>query len=287
MKPNLFLIAAPRAGSTQLSQWLASHADIGLPKIKEPNHFSAHEFDPDYVARSHLNDVDPARFIARGQPIAMQFAVFREPAHYAALFAPLTQRYRLDASTSYLACPQAPALIRTACPDAKLIILTRDPLQRALSHYHLARRTGRTRASLASELRAEQEETLPLAGRYLLRPSRQAEAVARYQQTFHENRICLLRFEDMIAAPQKALTHIARWLDIDPTGFDLTQTARNASAAPRLPALNAALHRCGLKTALRAALPRSVKHHLKPLWFGASLPKVPASEVAALREALQ
>ncbi len=287
MSPNLFLIAAPRAGSTQLSHWLASHPDIGLPKIKEPNHFSAHEFDPNYVARTHLNDVDPATFIARGQPKAMQFAVFRDPEHYAALFAPLTQRYRLDASTSYLACPEAPALIQASCPQAKLIILTRDPLKRALSHYHLARRTGRTRASLASELRAEQESATPLAARYLIRPSRQAEAVARYQKTFHENQICLMRFEEMIATPQDSLIQIAQWLDINPSSFDLTRTARNASAAPRLPALNAALHRSGLKTALRAALPRSVKHRLKPLWFGAPLADVPPSEVAALREALQ
>ncbi|MEL7213491.1 MAG: sulfotransferase [Pseudomonadota bacterium] len=287
MNPNLFLIAAPRAGSTQLSHWLASHPDIGLPKIKEPNHFSAHEFDPDDVARTHLNDVDPARFIARGQPRPMQFAIFRDPEHYTALFAPLTQRYRLDASTSYLACPEAPARIKAACPDARFIILTRDPLQRALSHYHLACRTGRTRASLLSELQAEQTGEVPLAARYLLRPSKQDEAVARFQKTFHEKRICLLRFEDMIVAPQEAVTKIAQWLKIDPTGFDLTQTARNASTAPRLPALNAALHHSGLKTALREALPQSVKRGLKPLWFGARLPKVPPAEIAALREALQ
>ena len=287
MTPNLFLIAAPRAGATQLSHWLASHASIGLPRIKEPNHFSAHEFDPEDVRRTHLNDVDPTDFLAKGQPVAMQFAIFRDPAQYAALYAPLTQQYRLDASTSYLACPEAPALIHTACPTAKVILLTRDPEERALSHYHLARRTGRTTAPLHAELSDELNGRVPLSARYLLRPSRQADAVLRYTETFPENQICLLRFEDMIADPQGALCKIAQLLEIDPDGFDLSAQARNASTAPRLPALNAALYRTGLKTALRAALPHGVKQRLKPLWFGAPLATIPNADTAALREALR
>ena len=37
--PNLFLIAAPRAGSTQLAYWMDSHPDISLSRVKEPNYF--------------------------------------------------------------------------------------------------------------------------------------------------------------------------------------------------------------------------------------------------------
>ena len=286
MTPNLFLIAAPRAGSTQLSRWLDSHTDISLPKIKEPNHFSAHEFDPVEVRKSYLNDVDPARFIARDQPVTMQFAVFRDPVHYEALFAPLKTRYRLDASTSYLSCPEAPALIHTAHPDARLIMLTRDPLNRALSHYHLARRTGRTRAPLAAELANEVAARTPLSARYLLRPSRQNEAVACYRAVFPQSQLLELTFEQMIADPTATLERIAAWLRINPKGFDLTTLARNESAAPRLPVLNAALHKSGLKTALRAALPHGFKQRLKPLWFGAPLPEIPQSDIAALQKAL-
>lgn len=287
MSPNLFLIAAPRAGSTQLSHWLATHPEIGLPRIKEPNHFSAHEFDPDYVRRSHLNDVDPARFIAQNQPVSMQFAVFRAAEHYQALFAPLTQRYRLDASTSYLSCPEAPFLIHRAHPEARVILLTRDPVSRALSHYHLARRTGRTRKPLADELADEIAARVPLAACYLLRPSRQSEGCARVREVFPADQIFEMQFEEMIKDPTAALEALADWLSIDPSGFDISKEARNASAAPRLPRLNAALHRWGLKTALRAALPHPLKQWLKPLWFGARLPAIPAADIAALEEALR
>ena len=61
--PNLFLIAAPRAGSTQLAYWMDSHPDISLSRVKEPNYFSAHEFKPDYVRSSHLNDVNPTQYV--------------------------------------------------------------------------------------------------------------------------------------------------------------------------------------------------------------------------------
>lgn len=154
--PSLFLMAAPRAGSTQLARWLSSHPDIALTPVKEPTHFAAHDFPEAYVRATHLNDVDPARY-RPGR--TAQFAVFRDRADYLRLFDGLTERWRCDASTSYLACPEAPAAIRAACPAARVITLTRAPLDRALSHYGLAWRTGRTRLPLGAELDAE------LAGR--------------------------------------------------------------------------------------------------------------------------
>lgn len=287
MTANLFLVSAPRAGSTQLAHWLGSHPDIALPRIKEPNHFSAHEFDPAEVQRRHLNDVDPAQFIAQGQPRSMQFAVFRQPAHYAALFEHLPQRYRLDASTSYLSCPEAPTRIHKACPGARIILLTRDPLNRAVSHYHLARRTGRTQRPLGAELRDELEGRTPLFARYLVRPSRQSEGCARFRKVFAPSNVLSLRFEEMIASPDETLKRLSDWLSIPAEGFDLARTARNASAAPRFAWLNTQLHHSGLKTLLRSTLPQGVKRRLKPIWFSSTVPTLPEADLAALRAALQ
>ena len=157
MGPNLFLLSAPRAGSTQLARWLGSHSDITLSAVKEPNFFSAHEFPPEIVGATHLNDIDPGEFARGPQNRPRQFAVFRRAEDYAALFDRMTTRWRIDASTSYLACPEAPAAIRAFAPRARLIFLTRDPVERALSHYRLARRTGRTMDSLGQVLRQRDE----------------------------------------------------------------------------------------------------------------------------------
>ena len=197
MGPNLFLLSAPRAGSTQLARWLGSHSDITLSAVKEPNFFSAHEFPPEIVGATHLNDIDPGEFARGPQNRPRQFAVFRRAEDYAALFDRMTTRWRIDASTSYLACPEAPAAIRAFAPRARLIFLTRDPVERALSHYRLARRTGRTMDSLGQVLRHETNGDLAIAEQYLLRPSAQVNGIARFQRLFPPNQCLKLEFASL------------------------------------------------------------------------------------------
>jgi hypothetical protein len=284
--PNLFLIAAPRAGSTQLARWLDSHPDIALAPIKEPNHFSAHEFPCDYVARHHLDDVNPARYVRSLRRRPAQFAIFRDAGHYRALFAPLTARWRCDASTTYLACPEAPAAILSACgPGARAITLTRDPVARAISHYRLALRTGRWRASLRAAIERELSPLCPLPERFVLRPSRQAEGVTRVAAVFGPERHLALTFEEMTRDPAATLARVAAFLDVDPAGFDLSREGRNASRAPRWPALNAWAQATGLKTALRRALPPRAKRALGRIYFRDFPPPLPSREEIALLEA--
>lgn len=280
--PNLFLIAAPRAGSTQLARWLDSHPDISLSGVKEPNHFSAHEFPPDYVRQTHLNDVPPVGPPAR----PAQFAIFRDRTAYQRLFAPLTIRWRLDASTTYLACPEAPAAIRKACPDARIILLTRDPLERALSHYRLALRTGRTRASLAQEIEAELSGKRPIAAHYLLRPSRQSDGVARVRASFPPDHILHLTFAELTRTPKAALSRIAAFLDVSDQ-FDMAINARNASAQPRFPFLNTLFLNTGAKTFVRRVLPTAWRPFARQLWFRDRKGDIPVAEIDSLRAALE
>lgn len=286
MTPNLFLAAAPRSGSTQLSAWLSSHPDVDLPAIKEPNYFSRHEFPPEYVARHHLNDVDPARYAAQRSAKVMQFAIFRERAHYEYLFQGLEARWRMDASTTYLHCPEAAQSIRDYAPDAKVILLTRDPVARALSHYRLAVRTGRTTRALREEIETEASGETPLPGRFLLRQSRYGEAVSRYQSVFGPDNLLEIRFEDMVADVEATLQRVAAFLDIDPGRFDTAVESQNAGDAPRFRALNAFLMRSGIKTHLRQLLPVRLKRRLKSVYFKRNTETFSEADKALLRRHL-
>lgn len=287
MPPNLFLLAAPRSGSTQLSAWLASHVDVALPPIKEPNHYSQHEFPQNYVDQNHLNDVDPAKYVASASQKQMQFAIFRDPDHYAYLFENLRAKWRMDASTTYLHCPEAPKAIHAAAPEAKVIILTRDPVSRALSHYRLAVRTGRTTRTLREELEAERSGDTPLAGRFLLRPSLHDAALARCRRVFPDGSRLEIKFEDMIADIEGTLDQIADFLGIDTAGFDIRVDSQNAGDAPRFKALNAWLLRSGIKTSLRRLLPISIKQKLKAIYFKPNTDTVDNSDLELLRDYLK
>ena len=287
MKPNLFLISAPRAGSTQLAHWLGSHEDIGLSAVKEPNFFSQHEFPPEYVAATHLNDVDPTIFAQGRQRPRRQFAVFRSQSDYECLFRRMKSPWRMEASTSYLSCPDAPEKIHSYAPDAHLIFLTRDPVERALSHYRLARRSGRTSERLAQVLSREISGELPVAERYLLRPSLQVQCIERFKSLFKPKQCFSIDFETLMSAPSAALNQIAQWLQIDQDGFNLDANARNASQAPRFERLNHAMQQSGVKCRLRQILPLWAKSAIRPIWFtDAAKIEISPEEKTALRAAL-
>lgn len=262
---NLFLVAAPRSGSTQLSAWLESHPDISSSPIKEPNYFSSHEFSEDYVKAHQLNDVDPVEYAARGKRHPMQFAVFRSPEDYGYLFEDMDTRWRLDASTTYLHCPEAAELIRAAVPDARVIILLRDPVARARSHYLLQHRIGRMVPGIARQLELEQSGQLEIPGHFLLRPSEVAAPVARYTSAFGEAALVIFA-EEMFENPQAQLQRISAFLGLENT-FDISVDAANSTALPRFHRLNALLHRSGLLLLLRRLVPKPLKQRLSRIYY--------------------
>lgn len=89
-----------------LAARLSTHPDIDAPSVKEPNYFSRH--------------------YAEGPKWYDDFFPARSPG-----------RYRLDASVSYTypQHPEALARIAADAPDASIVYVVREPVQRAVSHY--------------------------------------------------------------------------------------------------------------------------------------------------------
>ena len=121
--PNLFLVGATKAGTTTLHQLLSRHAEIYMSTIKEPNFFTGVVGD--------LLGLMP---------------VVRDAVEYQGLFASaVAQRWRGESSTSYLWDQGAADRIRDRCPDARILVLLRDPVDRAYSHFLMEVREGRDR----------------------------------------------------------------------------------------------------------------------------------------------
>lgn len=283
-RANLFFCAAPRSGSTQLAAWLDTHPEITLSSIKEPNFFSSQDFDPGYVKRVHLSDVDPEIYVARGSTRQEQFAVFRDQAHYDYLFETMTTPWRLDASTSYLQSKGAPARIKEYNSDAVIVILTRHPVERALSAYRLARQTGRTRRTLAEQIAFERSDEVAEAQGFLLRHSRYRAAEANLRAVFKAQNVITVRFEDMVGDPGSALRPIAARLEIDVTLFDTDVKKQNAGDTPRFPAFTVWATETGLKSAVRGAISPENRQRLRAVLFRKS--RSDTIDLSAERDAL-
>ena len=115
-----FLIGGvQKAGTSALAHYLAAHPRLQLPTDKEAHVFDATDFDDDWT---------PVQVDQR----------------YATLFdrSPGDGVLQGDATPFYLVHPRVVARIARYNPNMRWIVLLRDPVERALSHFHMERQRG-------------------------------------------------------------------------------------------------------------------------------------------------
>jgi hypothetical protein len=119
--PDFFVAGAPKAGSTALHAALARHPSLFMSAVKEPKFFLTHGPPPDKGGP--------------GDARTYREHVWRR-ADYEALFAPATAgQLRGESTPFYLYDRAAQARIKALLPDAKLIAILRDPIERAHSNW--------------------------------------------------------------------------------------------------------------------------------------------------------
>jgi hypothetical protein len=203
--PDFLVIGAAKAGTSAFFDALCSDPRVFQPPVKEPLYFAlggvAPSFEPsDYGA------------IVRHQ-------ARWEAGDYEALFAGAGDRLRGEASTIYLYSPTAPAAIAEQAPEAKLIAVLRDPVERARSAFAHLRRDGfepldDLRAALDAEDLRVKCGYAPLW--HYRRGGMYGEQLERYLERFDRDRILLIRYEELAARPQEAVSGALRFLGLDP-----------------------------------------------------------------------
>lgn len=187
--PNLVIIGAMKSGTTSLHTYLDQHPSIAMSAIKEIDFFIGSRY-------------------------------LRGPEWYAAHFDP-TAPVRGESSTSYTKYPQRPGVperMAECIPDARLVYLVRDPIERAVSHYVHARNRRRERRSLSEALR-------PTATNTYLDPSRYAMQLERYRAWFPSDQILVVESEAFRDEPRATLAAICTFLAVPPFDFDTSARA--------------------------------------------------------------
>lgn len=199
--PNFFIVGAPRCGTSSMFYYLSEHPDIHMPPParKEPHHFC-----PDIEHRGAVRDADAYR------------ELFAEAGPARAVG---------EASVFYLYSEQAPELIHRHNPDARIIILLRDPVDFMFSLHKLNTLVNGETENFEQALALEADR---LEGRHLpedrfITPSlhyrrlaRFAPHVRRYQEAFGHDRVKVVFLEDMKADIAGVYRQLLEFLDVDP-----------------------------------------------------------------------
>jgi hypothetical protein len=239
--PSFFIVGAPGCGTTFMHEHLRAHPDIFMPEVKEPSYFCT---DLDYGTS------------ADGRIFT------RDLETYLALFQ-LVRKGQIagEASPFYLYSTAAAGRIASFRPDARIIIMLRDPAD--MIRYLHARRyfvgsedIERFEDALAAEDARQRGERLPadvwnVKGLFYREVGRYAEQVERYLITFPREQIKIIIFEEFRRDPVGTYRDVLRFL-----GVDTDQVLRPTQVNPSLGARNRRLHRFLLTPSLRKGFRR-------------------------------
>lgn len=209
--PDFVIAGAPRCGTTSLWTWLESRDDVCLASLKEPRFFTAE-----------------VGFLEDGATDAQPWSGSwgRGWDWYESLYSDCTSGLRGEGSTAYFYAPDAAERMRAHAPNARIVILLRDPAERMASHYHLERRS--IDGLPASFDEAVREGHPRLAHHRLV--SKYALHIARFQSHFPSDQLHLVLFDDLQSDPDGVTTGILDFLGLEHRG-DLYQPLPRVNTA--------------------------------------------------------
>jgi len=257
--PNFYIVGAAKCGTNSLYEHLKKHPQVFFPKIKEPHYF---------VNR-------PPRF-RDAKDEKRDIRCCGDAEKYQKLYDEASGKVAVgDASVSYLWDPTAPQRIYEACPSARIIIILRDPVIRAHSHYLNSRREQvEPESSFLKALRLEllQQEIDWFTSRLYISAGLYYEQIDRFLRIFGKDQVLILSFEDLRREPQELFARTSRHLGIDPGLLEQASLERayNIYSVPRFSLVRVA-RRAGLRGAV---LPVSVQKRLRPLLFQTKKPHI-------------
>jgi len=211
------LIGVPKSGSTTLADWLQRHPCVAMARIKEPN-FYASELDPSAFSEAFLRvspDADPS-YWAQPDPLPVRHQAYvRQPEHYNRLWAHARPgQLRVEASTSYFWSASAARDLPAAHPNAKALVVLRNPVDRAFSQYRMALKYGLVSRSFLEELATDAEGPAAWGQRQnFIALSRYAESYRRWSASGLDLKVVL--YEQAFDAPEAFWADVQRFFGLE------------------------------------------------------------------------
>lgn len=255
--PDFLVIGAPKAGTTALHVALSRHPQVFMSAVKEPKFFLTDGTEP----------------VARGGPgdsRTIREQVWRRE-DYEALFDPAPEgALKGESTTLYLRDRDAQRRIHDTIPDAKLIAVLRDPVDRAHSnwtHLHSAGLEPEDDFLKACDLEPERAAKGWAPFWRYLEQGRYGEQIEHLYSLFTKEQVLILLYRDYRERPVEILDEVCEFLGIAP-GVIADVPTENQTAAASASVLNNVLRRI-----IRSA--DTLDHHL-PLPIG-PIVKTPAT----------
>lgn len=206
--PDFLVLGTQKGGTTTLHRLLNQHPEIYLPACKEVHYFDQHYDKGQRWYNDQFQAAQPGQCCG-------------------------------DITPFYLFHPDVPERVHRLLPHARLIVLLRDPVERAISQLFHSRKRGFETLEPAEAFAAEKQRLASGAAysqqkhSYVSR-SRYLEQLDRYEALFPSDQLLILRSEDLFAQPDQIWPRILEFLGVP--AIDLPGPLPQANAGDGLAA---------------------------------------------------
>lgn len=220
--PNFFIIGSVKCGTTSLFSYLQKSPMVFMPYQKEPHYFISCVSDLKY------NGPDDSKFFESYPKIISE---------YERLFSGVKDEVAVgEASTMYMQYIGIAEKLYEYNPDAKIIALIRNPIERAYSHYLHNVREGTSvfstfNQSLCAEINGEKSGWAPQ--RLIIETGHYLKHLKQFYESFPKEQILVIKFEDFTSNPNKTLSIVSAFLGIYDCFSDTIVEKHNASGEPK------------------------------------------------------
>ena len=224
--PTFIVIGAAKAGTSSIQEYLSEHPRIFMPAVK-PNYFG---------------------FDGAGSRGDYAIQTFED---YAALYEPADGFGAVgDVSENCLNSLGAAERVAERLPDARLIAVLRNPVDRAFSGYLMQLRNGGVQAEVTEVFR---EDAVFVQGGFYF------ERLKRFYDRFPRERIQVHLFDDFSSNTLGVTQAIFDFVGVDPTFRPNVEVRHNVGYAPRSRALSAFTARKDVRRVAKRFIPQAAR----------------------------
>lgn len=217
--PSFIVLGAVKAGTTSLYNYLGQHPEIQMSSSNWPRYFHVADGAPDFEEMSsrfgnELRAESEDRFHMMCPP-----SVPRNIGDFESMWPHDDGLVRGEVSPTYLHDAAVCERIAERIPDARLIAVLRNPVDRAYSHFVMDRRRGwETIEDFDDALDAEPRQVEEFwwgRGQYV-RHGLYANTIRRYQETFPRDQLKIMFYDDLIADSDAYMREMLEFIGVDP-----------------------------------------------------------------------
>ena len=227
--PDFLILGAQKAGTTSLYNYLQRHPRVAPAFTKEVHYFTLHRDEPEAWYRAHF---------PRVRSLERRGAVTGEATPY------------------YLFEPRAPRRVARVLPESRFVLLLRDPVERAYSHYQHECARGRESLGFAAALETEEKRLTSELERMARDPSYTsavhqqqsyfsrglyAQQLERWREHYPAERFLILQSEAFFADPAATCQRVFEFLELPHHPLGGLQAVNQRAYAPLDPQLRAEL----------------------------------------------